>query len=116
MCNVQCYVLCTYAVVLSSFVQGLTLRSYYSKMSYLQAKKFFYVGNLMAMSLLHGGCGFPYLAPPMYQYLCGVDISQPPIYQLKTYLIIVSNNCCKRYNKDKIKALIIGLGIIHFVS
>ena len=64
-----------YAVVLSSVVQGLTLRPYYSKMSYLQAKKFFYVGNLMAMSLLHGSCGFPYLAPPMYQYLCRVDIS-----------------------------------------
>ena len=29
----------------------------------------------MAMCLLHGGSGFPYLAPPMYDYLCGEDAS-----------------------------------------
>ena len=28
----------------------------------------------MAMSLVQGGSGFPYMAPPMYDYLCGVEI------------------------------------------
>ena len=26
------------------------------------------------MSLVQGGSGFPYMAPPMYDYLCGIDI------------------------------------------
>jgi len=29
----------------------------------------------MAMSLVQGGSGFPFLAPPMYDYLCGREIS-----------------------------------------
>ena len=40
-----------------------------------QTNKFVHVGNLVAMSLLQGGSGFPYLAPPMYDYLCGEDAS-----------------------------------------
>ena len=28
----------------------------------------------MAMSLVQGGSGFLYIAPPMYDYLCGIDI------------------------------------------
>lgn len=28
----------------------------------------------MALSLLHGGSGFPYLAKSTYQYLCGVPV------------------------------------------
>ena len=40
-----------------------------------QTNKFVHVGNLMAMSLLQGGSGFPYLAPPMYDYLCGENAS-----------------------------------------
>ena len=39
-----------------------------------QTKKFFYVGQLMAMSLVQGGSGFPFLAPPVYKYLCGQNI------------------------------------------
>ena len=38
-----------------------------------QTNKFEHVGKLMAMSLIQGGSGFPYLAPPMYDYLCGKD-------------------------------------------
>lgn len=30
----------------------------------------------MAMGLANGGCGYPYMAPPMYEYLCGVDVTQ----------------------------------------
>lgn len=29
----------------------------------------------MATSLVQGGSGYPFLAPPMYQYLCGANIS-----------------------------------------
>lgn len=43
---------------------------------FLQAKKFYHVGQLIAISLVNGGSGFPYMAPPMYQYLCGVDMSE----------------------------------------
>ena len=29
----------------------------------------------MAMSLVQGGSGFPFLAPPVYKYLCGQNIA-----------------------------------------
>lgn len=29
---------------------------------------------LMAMSIVQDGSGFSFLAPPVYQYICGVDI------------------------------------------
>ena len=29
----------------------------------------------MAISLLQEGSGFPFFAPPIYQYLCGADIA-----------------------------------------
>ena len=34
------------------------------------------MGQLMAMSLLQQGSGFPYLAPPVYQYISGVEVSK----------------------------------------
>ena len=36
--------------------------------------KYYKIGQLMSMSLLQGGSGFPYLAPPIYQYFSGVEI------------------------------------------
>ena len=30
----------------------------------------------MALSLVQGGSGFPYLAPPVFKYLCGQDIAE----------------------------------------
>ena len=41
----------------------------------MQQSKFYYVGMLMAMSLLQDGCGFRFLAPPAYQYVCGADLN-----------------------------------------
>uniref|UniRef100_A0A1X7VJU3 HECT domain-containing protein n=1 Tax=Amphimedon queenslandica TaxID=400682 RepID=A0A1X7VJU3_AMPQE len=41
----------------------------------LQEEKFFYIGELMALSVLHGGCGFPFLGKSTYDYLCGVPLS-----------------------------------------
>lgn len=41
----------------------------------MQTKKIYNVGRLMAMSLVQGGSGFPFFAPPMYQYLCGMEMS-----------------------------------------
>lgn len=43
---------------------------------FFQNKKNYYIGNLMAMSIVHGGSGFPYMASPMYEYLCGTDMSE----------------------------------------
>ena len=40
----------------------------------LKDKKFFYVGNLVAMGLVQGGSGIPFLAPPVYNYLCGMSM------------------------------------------
>jgi len=37
--------------------------------------KYYKIGQLMAMSLLQQGSGFPYLAPPVYQYISGVELS-----------------------------------------
>lgn len=33
------------------------------------------MGQLMAMSLVQEGSGFPYIAPPVYEYLCGAELS-----------------------------------------
>ena len=41
----------------------------------MQTKKFYNVGHLMARSLVQGGSGLPFFAPPMYQYICGVEMS-----------------------------------------
>ena len=37
--------------------------------------KYYRIGQLMAMSLLQQGSGFPYLAPCIYQYISGVELS-----------------------------------------
>ena len=34
------------------------------------------IGLLAGMSLLEGGSGFPFLAPSIYQYVCGVNLSE----------------------------------------
>ncbi len=41
---------------------------------HVQQRKFFHVGQLMAMSLVQQGSGFPFIAPPVYQYLCGTEM------------------------------------------
>ena len=38
--------------------------------------KYYRMGQLMAMSLLQQGSGFPYLAPPIYQYISGAELSE----------------------------------------
>ena len=35
-----------------------------------------YIGQLMAMSITQQGSGFPYIAKPVYDYLCGLNLSQ----------------------------------------
>ena len=37
--------------------------------------KYYKIGQLMSMSLLQQGSGFPYLAPSVYQYISGVSMS-----------------------------------------
>ena len=37
---------------------------------------------LMSMSIANGGNGFPYLAPPMYEYLCGWDVTSISVADL----------------------------------
>ena len=33
----------------------------------------------MAMAVVQGGSGFHFLAPCVYQYLCGIDVSAIPV-------------------------------------
>ena len=33
------------------------------------------MGQLMAMSLVQEGSGFSFMAPPMYKYLCGIEMA-----------------------------------------
>ncbi len=40
----------------------------------IQDQKFLKVGQLMAMSFIHGGNGFPFLSPSVFKYLCGVSL------------------------------------------
>lgn len=38
----------------------------------LQKNEFFYLGQYAAMSIIQGGCGFPFLSKPVYCYIsCG---------------------------------------------
>ena len=39
-----------------------------------QERKFYYVGQLVAMSLAQGGSGFPFFAPSVFKYLKGDSI------------------------------------------
>ncbi|XP_062519771.1 uncharacterized protein LOC134194818 isoform X2 [Corticium candelabrum] len=41
----------------------------------LQNKKFCHVGQLMAMSIVQGSIGFSFCAPPVYEYLCGKEMT-----------------------------------------
>lgn len=42
-------------------------------------KKYFYAGQLIALSLANGGPGFPCLAETVYSYLCyGLDLKVIP--------------------------------------
>ena len=36
----------------------------------LQARDFYNLGRYTVMSVTQGGSGFPFLAPPVYDYLC----------------------------------------------
>ena len=47
----------------------------------MQTKKFYHLGRLMSMSLVQGGSGFPFFAPPMFKYLCGVEMSSIEVSQ-----------------------------------
>ena len=35
--------------------------------------KFYYIGQLIAMSISQEGSGFPYFSQSVYQYLCGTN-------------------------------------------
>lgn len=75
--------------------------------SFMQAKKFEKLGQLMAMSLSQSGSGFPFFASCMFDYICGkdvnevtVDINNVPDYEARDLLFKVliansySNNVC----------------------
>ena len=63
-----------YRLVLRRFAKKYNIRT--AKLPlFSQRKKFFYMGQLMAMSLAQEGSGFPYIAPPVYEYLCGAQLS-----------------------------------------
>ena len=59
----------------------------------LQSGKFKAVGELMAVSIVQGGSGFPFFSECMFKYLCGADIRsirislcEVPHYSVKTLL------------------------------
>ena len=41
---------------------------------HLQSCKFLQLGSLIAMGIGQGGNGFPFLSPPVHNYLCGVEL------------------------------------------
>ena len=68
-----------YVTITINFVHfniHINMELYRHFMTVLQSKKFYYVGKLMAMGLANGGSGYPYMAPPMFEYLCGADIAE----------------------------------------
>lgn len=59
----------------------------------IQEKKFYFVGNLIAMGIVQGSSGIPYLAPPVYDYLCGatlesltLTVEDVPSFEVKEFL------------------------------
>lgn len=55
------------------------------------------MGNLLAMGLLQDGSGISFLAPPVFQYLCGtaaedvqVSIDDSPTLEVKELVLLVS--------------------------
>lgn len=58
----------------------------------LQRNKYYQLGMLMAMSIVQGGSGFPFLAPPIFQYICGVEIRR----------ISISNEDVPEYDVKKL--------------
>ena len=54
----------------------------------MQTKKFYHVGRLMAISLVQGGSGFPFFAPPVYQYLCGVEMPTIELQDVPNFEVI----------------------------
>ena len=58
-----------------------------------QENKFFNVGRIMAMALVHSHNGFPFLAKSVYDYICDVPLSlieiseeEIPNYEVKALL------------------------------
>ena len=54
----------------------------------------------MAMSLVQEGSGFPYFAPPVYEYLCGAELSSikvtvddVPNLEVRAFIEEVQNIC-----------------------
>ena len=63
----------------------------------LQNRKFYLVGQLMAMSIGQEGSGFPYFSRSVYKYLCGVnpmnievEVEDVPDFDVKNLLHKVS--------------------------
>ena len=42
---------------------------------YTQENTFFYIGRLMAMTVVNCSSGYPFLAPSVYSYLCDTPLS-----------------------------------------
>ena len=42
----------------------------------VQAKKFEKLGQLMVMSVAQGGSGFPFFAPCVFDYICGMEVNE----------------------------------------
>ena len=67
--------------------------------------KYYRIGQLMAMSILQQGSGFPYMAQPVYDYISGVELSDVslsiediPSFELRTIVekvwIVGYKNVC----------------------
>ena len=41
----------------------------------VQENKFFCIGQLMVMTIVNCGSGYPFLAPSVFSYLCGLPIA-----------------------------------------
>lgn len=64
---------CNLYVVLFSFMHSCLYLLIMSPW-FRQAGDFKRLGMLVGMSLIQGGSGLPFLAPAMYDYICGKDV------------------------------------------
>ena len=73
-----------------------------------QENTFFYIGRLMAMTVVNCSSGYPFLAPSVYSYLCGTPLSniviaddEVPTFEIRNLMekvstcnAIINTDCC----------------------
>ena len=105
---------CMFIIIIIVSIAAIHAVNYMLLCMTLQRNKFQHLGMLMAISVVQDGSGFALLAPPVFQYICGMDIGRIsilnediPDYEVKkfieeVYIISYTYNCTV-HARDKVQ-------------